>query len=377
MYIYDSIVPSHNWKKRYGEDTWVIVTGATDGIGWQICQDVAKKGLNVVLISRTVKKLEDRCAKLTEMFPNIKNTYVAFDFANQTDAESYRQIGKKLEHLDISVLVNNVGCFSTKIIRATADDFRSCVVVNTLGQCMLQKLFLDKFLAREKRSGILNVCSLGGKSVNNQQAIYHATKAIGGNFTIGEADLYTGKIDLFNIYPGYVVTNMVAARKKDFVTCTVADFSGAALRLLGRKHQSFGFYKHQLFGGSMAVCKWFLGWKRTAEWGYFMLHSVKRLQYKIKPPKIREEMNKEERRTDRANRRQDAEDSRTKWSLFRSYTINSVSKVKAASQKLYSQLSFSSQESDVSSSISTQDVPKFNSANSKKTFTEMKKEKFD
>lgn len=375
--IYECFVPSYDWKKRYGEDSWVIVTGATDGIGWQICQDVAKKGLNVVLISRTVKKLEDRCAKLTEMFPNIKNTYISFDFSNQTDAESYRQIGKKLEHLDISVLVNNVGCFSTKIVRATVDELRNCVVVNTLAQCLLQKVFLDKFLAREKRSGIIMVSSLGGKSTSLVQAPYHATKAIGGNFTCGEADLYPGKIDCCTLYPGYVVTNMVAARKKDFVTCTVADFSDATLRLLGRKNVTFGFYKHQIFGLVLAITKWFLGWRQTLNVGYFLLNSVRDLQYKVKPPKVREEMNKEERRTDRANRRQDAEDSRTKWSLFRSYTIKSVSKIKAASSKLYSQLSFSSQESDVSSSISTQDIPKFNSANSKKTFNEMKKEKFD
>jgi len=375
--IWFSFVPLLDWKKRYGEDSWVVVTGATDGIGWQMCQDIAKKGLNVVLISRTVKKLEDRCATLTQMFPNIKNMFISFDFSNQNDAESYRQIGKKLEHLDVSVLINNVGCFSTKIARASTDDLRNCIIVNTLAQCLLTKVFLERFLTREKRSGIIMVCSLGGKVTTNIQAPYHATKAIGGNFTIGEADLYPGKIDCCTLYPGYVVTNMVAARKKDLVTCTVSDFSGAALRLLGRKNATFGYYKHQLFGGGLAVAKWFLGWKQVLFIGFGSLRLVQKLQYKVNPPKVREDMNKEERRADRANRRQDAEDSRTKWSLFKSYTIKSASKVKAAGQKLYSQLSFSSQESDVSSAISTQDAPKFNSANSKKTFSEMKKEKFD
>lgn len=353
------------------------MTGATDGIGWQMCQDIAKQGLNVVLISRTVKKLEERCAKLTEMFPNIKNTYISFDFSNKTDAESYRQIGKKLEHLDISVLINNVGCFSTKVARASADDFNNCVIVNTLAQCLLQKVFLDRFLAREKRSGIVMVCSLGGKVSNPQQAPYHATKGIGGNFTCGEADLYPGKIDCITLYPGYVVTNMVAARKKDFVTCTAEDFSGAAIRLLGRKNQSHGHYKHQLFNGGLGSMKWFIGWRKCYVVAYFLLRTVQKLQYKVMPPKVREEMNKEERRTDRANRKQEAEDRRTKWSLFKSYTIKSVSKVKAAGQNLYSKLSFSSQESDVSSGISSQDIPKFNAANSKKKFSEMKKEKFD
>jgi 17beta-estradiol 17-dehydrogenase / very-long-chain 3-oxoacyl-CoA reductase len=41
---------SYSFKKG----KWAVVTGATDGIGLAYCKAVAKQGMNVVLISRTV-----------------------------------------------------------------------------------------------------------------------------------------------------------------------------------------------------------------------------------------------------------------------------------------------------------------------------------
>lgn len=43
---------------RYGENSWAVVTGATDGIGKAACMYLANEGFNVVLISRTLSKLE-------------------------------------------------------------------------------------------------------------------------------------------------------------------------------------------------------------------------------------------------------------------------------------------------------------------------------
>jgi len=50
---------------RYGEDSWAVVTGATDGIGKAAAMYLAREGFNVVLISRTLSRLE-QCAKEVE-----------------------------------------------------------------------------------------------------------------------------------------------------------------------------------------------------------------------------------------------------------------------------------------------------------------------
>lgn len=48
----------YNLIERYGKNSWAVVTGATDGIGRGFCDELAKKGFNVCLISRSKEKLE-------------------------------------------------------------------------------------------------------------------------------------------------------------------------------------------------------------------------------------------------------------------------------------------------------------------------------
>jgi 17beta-estradiol 17-dehydrogenase / very-long-chain 3-oxoacyl-CoA reductase len=40
-------------KRRYGENTWCVVTGASDGIGLGFAVEFSKLGFNICLISRT------------------------------------------------------------------------------------------------------------------------------------------------------------------------------------------------------------------------------------------------------------------------------------------------------------------------------------
>lgn len=48
----------HCTVKRYGRDSWAVVTGSTDGIGLAMATNLAKRGFNIVLISRSADKLE-------------------------------------------------------------------------------------------------------------------------------------------------------------------------------------------------------------------------------------------------------------------------------------------------------------------------------
>lgn len=42
---------------RKDENTWAVVTGASDGLGAEYCRQLASEGFNIALVSRTMSKL--------------------------------------------------------------------------------------------------------------------------------------------------------------------------------------------------------------------------------------------------------------------------------------------------------------------------------
>ena len=63
--------------KKYG--SWAVVTGCTDGIGKAYAEALAKKGLNIVLISRTLEKLQEQ-AKFIEEKYKVETKVISADF---------------------------------------------------------------------------------------------------------------------------------------------------------------------------------------------------------------------------------------------------------------------------------------------------------
>lgn len=62
--LFYMIKPAAKLRQRYGEGSWAVVTGASDGIGRGFCEEMAKDGMNVCLVSRTKEKLEQVAAHL-------------------------------------------------------------------------------------------------------------------------------------------------------------------------------------------------------------------------------------------------------------------------------------------------------------------------
>jgi 17beta-estradiol 17-dehydrogenase / very-long-chain 3-oxoacyl-CoA reductase len=66
--------------KKYG--TWAIVTGCTDGIGEAYAEILAQRNMNIVLISRSLNKLEQKSKYLNEKY-SVKTKIIAVDFTGE------------------------------------------------------------------------------------------------------------------------------------------------------------------------------------------------------------------------------------------------------------------------------------------------------
>src|SRR5207302_1287610 len=77
-----------------------LVTGANRGIGFEVCRQLAMKGLRVILTARTTSKAESAARRL-----QAEGLVVAAAVVDVTDADSIRALRKHVGGID--VLVNN------------------------------------------------------------------------------------------------------------------------------------------------------------------------------------------------------------------------------------------------------------------------------
>merc|ERR1739838_380287 len=75
--------------------------GATDGIGKGFCLELAKQGMNIVLVSRNLEKLRVVAKEIEERF-DVKTKVVDIDFSKDKDAQS--RLETETGTLDISIL---------------------------------------------------------------------------------------------------------------------------------------------------------------------------------------------------------------------------------------------------------------------------------
>lgn len=198
----------YNTEERYGKNSWIAVTGATSGIGKEICKYTAKeKNLNVVLIGRNPEKLKKAEAEVKAANSKIKTKTYQFDFNQSTDVETYQKVSDDLKDLDISIFVNNAGIMPLGAWKdLTAETVKECTETNVHGLALLTKIFAERLYKRATRSAIINVASTAGYAPLPLNSVYGGTKAFVRSFTKAVGYEVSDKIDVMCFSPGYVKT---------------------------------------------------------------------------------------------------------------------------------------------------------------------------
>ncbi|KAH8895456.1 putative oxidoreductase,short chain dehydrogenase [Thozetella sp. PMI_491] len=96
---------------RNGRPPWALVTGATGGIGNQLCRELASRGFNVVLHGRSQSKVQRAQEELARTFPDREfRTLVADASLACAGAEEVsKHLAASLAGVDLTVVINNAG----------------------------------------------------------------------------------------------------------------------------------------------------------------------------------------------------------------------------------------------------------------------------
>jgi NAD(P)-dependent dehydrogenase (short-subunit alcohol dehydrogenase family) len=139
-------------------DKTILVTGATNGIGFHAAIALAQRGARVVMVGRDARRTETAVADVVARTGSREVSSLIADFSVQADirklADAFRA-----RHARLDVLVNNAGQVN-KARRVTADGLEMTFAVNHLGYFLLTNLLAD-LLVRSAPARVVTVSSIG------------------------------------------------------------------------------------------------------------------------------------------------------------------------------------------------------------------------
>jgi uncharacterized protein len=175
------------WRRRWwrpdpqalaayvGLKPMVVVTGGSEGIGYELARQFARTGQDVMLMARHADLLE---AAATRLGADTTARVIAVPAdITATDAIATIEAALAAQSAYCDVLVNSAGIgFSGPFHTHAPDDVLRLVDTNVRALTHLTRHFLPGMRVRG-RGGILNLASIGSYVPGPNQAAYYASKA--------------------------------------------------------------------------------------------------------------------------------------------------------------------------------------------------------
>ena len=158
-----------------------LVTGATGGIGRELCAELARDHGVLALVGRSQAKLDELAKNLAERFDVSVRTFAAH-FA-QPGAVDVLVAQVRAANLQVETLVNNAGFgYDAPFAESSLERQRALVQTNDMALMELCHAFAPGMAARG-HGGILNVASVAGFVPGPYMSTYYASKAFVQSFS--------------------------------------------------------------------------------------------------------------------------------------------------------------------------------------------------
>lgn len=220
----------------------IVVTGASKGLGLNICEKLLSSNYKVIGVSRT---LSNEFKLLQEKYPK-ELCFIEYDFNNTCGIQKLsRHIIK--EFGNIYGLINNAALGYDGILTTMHEkEIHELIMVNIEAPILLTK-YISRSMLINRVGRIINIGSIIGSTGFSGLSVYGATKSSIEGFSKSlSRELGKANITVNTLAPGYMETSMtngISDRKLDSIKrrsplgnlVTVDDVSNAILYLLSKE----------------------------------------------------------------------------------------------------------------------------------------------
>jgi 17beta-estradiol 17-dehydrogenase / very-long-chain 3-oxoacyl-CoA reductase len=206
-------------------------------LGKEYAYQLAKKGFNLVLVSRTQSKLETLAQEIEAKYADkkIQAKIHAMDFSQNNDAD-YKALASLIEGLDVGILINNVGqshSIPVSFLETTQDEMESIIRINCEGTLKVTKV-VAPILEKRRKGLILTMGSTAGWSPTPLLATYSGSKAFLQFWSSAlAAELRPDNVDVYLVVSHLVTTAMSKIRRPSLMIPTAPKFVRSALSKIG------------------------------------------------------------------------------------------------------------------------------------------------
>ncbi|MGE5518768.1 MAG: SDR family NAD(P)-dependent oxidoreductase [Candidatus Dadabacteria bacterium] len=192
--------------------SFALITGGSKGIGKAIAEELALKGFNILLVSRSEENLKQTAEEISSNY-KVHTAYLPLDLSAESSARKVVNWCQS-EQFDISILVNNAGYgLSGKFESYSLEEHQAMMRINMDTVIQLSYLFLPQ-LKQQKQAYILNIASSAAYQAVPFLSVYAATKAFILQFSRGlKHELKGTSVSVTCVSPGSTDTEFASRAK--------------------------------------------------------------------------------------------------------------------------------------------------------------------
>ncbi|MDB6121435.1 MAG: Short-chain dehydrogenase/reductase [Pedosphaera sp.] len=169
---------------------WALITGASQGIGYEFTKLFAADGYNLVLVARDQARLKQVADEIGARFGIVAKIIPKDLTARTAPKEIFDEL--QTDKIQIDVLINNAGFgFQGAFSELELQRHLDLIQVNMTALVELTYLFLKPMLVR-REGRILNVASTAAFQPGPYMAMYYASKAFVYSFSCALAEELSG-----------------------------------------------------------------------------------------------------------------------------------------------------------------------------------------